>query len=51
MIKSLSLVADIKMRWFANLVLMALYIVGGGAHGWAVKRLFSIKVRCDERDC
>ena len=49
MSKSLSLVADIKMRWFAKPVLMALYIVGVGAPDWIVKRLFSIKVRSNEK--
>ena len=49
MSKSFALIADIKMRWFAKPILFVLLLVKLSPPTWLVKRLFSIKVRSNEK--
>ena len=49
MAKNFALVADIKMRWFAKPILFVLLLVKLSPPTWLVKRLFSIKVRSNEK--
>lgn len=49
MSKSFALIADIKMRWFAKPILFVMLLVKLSPPTWLVKRLFSIKVRSNEK--
>lgn len=51
MSKSISLVADVKMRWFAKPALLALCIFRIDAPMWIVRNIFSVKVRSVEKHC
>ena len=51
MSKSISLVADIKMRWFAKPILFVLCILRIDAPMCLVRNIFSVKVRSVEKHC
>lgn len=51
MAKNFSLVADVKMRWFAKPILFVLCILRINAPMWIVRNIFSVKVRSVEKHC
>ena len=51
MSKSFALVVDVKSRWFAKPILLALRIFNIDATMWLVHKLFSLKVRSIEKHC